>query len=783
MKNKSLIACLFAIVLAMGTMSLIGADDNVVYATENSVSAVTPAGVDYIVEKHTNISAYRTKISGYYTSPSIEQTDVTNSTNEWVFAGWYTSAECKDTLKKSVVSGEAYAKFVSADVLSVKCQISTDTQPESTSTLLRCISSVDTLKYSYIGFDLVMTDADTSKETAKNMEGSTVGTRIQVTADKTSNPCNYSPKVVDTESEYFYSAVEEITKDNFDDGYLIKPYWITKDGTKVYGVSRYVVINDVLSQKVIYVPVKKSAEPESGTTFTVNGNSAKCKKYDSDGGYVQLRYAVDTSTLGSVTKYTVTGGDKTEATVYYRNLNTKYTGTNTDDQSWYTAYEGTTEDEFVIATNADLYGMSVLANPTNKVAFAGETIYLCADIEANKGNAAPEGWSGETSYPWTSIGNGSGGGVFSGIFDGQGHTISGIYVNEGYRAALFAWTSYGSVLRDFKLTNSYLSGVSYNGSIVGRLAGTIYNIESEAIVVGTSYYNGGLVGFVHAPTNNEALIDNCWFKGSVSSGANSVGGCVGYLNQGSICITNCKVTGEVKGTTANAKYVGGIIGYTGKQVGTTTIKNSYFNGTLDAQAAYAGGVVGTVGAVQETGVDSTVYIEKCYAKGKVTSSSSHVGGIIGCVTYLKAGVVSLVDCLNEANVTGTEWVGGLFGRTHIYSTKVGEIHMTRCLNIGEVTRTKTTADSAKRTGSAVGSTDYNPVLQDVYAVTTSTVSQAYGDESTSDVTTYSLTELTVGNGVTADSIRTKLSGLFGAENSIWTIGTTEGSTPQLNLTK
>ena len=112
---------------------------------------------------------------------------------------------------------------------------------------------------------------------------------------------------------------------------------------------------------------------------------------------------------------------------YWRNLNTTYNGSN-PDSSWYTAISD--EKEFVIATNADLYGLSVLANATNKNTFEGKTIYLSADIEANKGKATLEGWNatGEnnTSYPWTPIGSFDVS-RFNGIFDGQGHTISGLY--------------------------------------------------------------------------------------------------------------------------------------------------------------------------------------------------------------------------------------------------------------------------------------------------------------------------------------------------------------------
>ena len=107
-------------VIAIGTICFANTNDYAVLATEGTVEAATPEGVDYIVEKHTDISEYRT---GSYTAPSIEKTTVTG---EWVFAGWFKNEACTSSLGsgENPTSGTTYyAKFVSADVLSVKCQM------------------------------------------------------------------------------------------------------------------------------------------------------------------------------------------------------------------------------------------------------------------------------------------------------------------------------------------------------------------------------------------------------------------------------------------------------------------------------------------------------------------------------------------------------------------------------------------------------------------------------------------------------------------------------------
>ena len=169
------------------------------------------------------------------------------------------------------------------------------------------------------------------------------------------------------------------------------------------------------------------------------------------------------------------------------------------------------------------------------------------------------------------------------------------------------------------------------------------------------------------------------------------------------------------------------------------------------------------------------------------SGKNSVGGIVRAIYHATNAIdVTLSDCLNSGAITGISGVAGLCGRNYYSATSAG-LKMERCLNIGLVR-------GQDRVGSVVGWVNTAPTsVGAVYATKTSTATgtsntyntHAYGTSATdtTDVTMYSLEELTVGGEVTADTVTTKLSGLFGVADTIWTIGTTEGSTPELDLTK
>lgn len=670
MKNKWLVNGLLAMVIAIGTICFANGNTYAVLATESpgdEVEAATPGNVDYIVEKHTDISEYRT---GSYTAPSIEMTTVTG---EWVFAGWFKDVECTTALgstEEPVAGTSYYAKFVPADVLSVKCQISTGTTEESDSTLLRCISSVDSLKYSKIGFDLVTPELDeNNQKIEKSMESSSVGKRIRVTEDKASNPCSYSPKVVDTESEYFYSAVETIDQDYFKQGYLVKPYWITKDGTKVYGVSRYVTVNEGINKDVIYIPVKMDQTTADETTVVTVGDSTATKvDYDADGGYAHFALSVATPALSSVTKYTVTAGDNT-STYIYRNLNTEYTGSGTDDKSWYEAYKndnGTVEEtEFVIATSADLYGLASIVNGSNPL--SSKTIYVVSDITIEDGS-------------WTMIGKNADN-YFNGIFDGQGHTISGL---KGSTYGMFGYTA-ECTIKNFQLKDSEFTA-NLVGSIAYAFDGTMEKVYSNATITCASAAStsiGGMIGRLtnsnvggRTSVNSQSSISDCWFDGTISvaySGTNDVyyGGIIGDRAAGSgHTVSNCLFTGEMTinhttetATNVKSTNVGGILGGNGKDM--CSLKTCLSAGSATVTVANADYFPKKIGAItgSATGVTigggNYVYATEAWENALICADTENANAInlAGTVvdTYESYINIPNLDYYTSSNKNG-HWV-------------------------------------------------------------------------------------------------------------------------------
>ena len=129
------------------------------------------------------------------------------------------------------------------------------------------------------------------------------------------------------------------------------------------------------------------------------------------------------------------------------------TATQAVDTSWYDA----SETEYTLMDSADLYGFAMLSQSNS---FANKTIKLGADIVVNKGTASD--WStAAPDFGWLSIGgtNASTSTTtprFAGTFDGQMHTISGVYLTTSAQwGGLFSGTEAGSTIKNLYLKNSY----------------------------------------------------------------------------------------------------------------------------------------------------------------------------------------------------------------------------------------------------------------------------------------------------------------------------------------
>ncbi|QOX77967.1 InlB B-repeat-containing protein [Trichlorobacter lovleyi] len=171
---------------------------------------------------------------------------------------------------------------------------------------------------------------------------------------------------------------------------------------------------------------------------------------------------------------------------------------------------------------------------------------------------------------------------FTGIFDGLGHTISGLTISRATTnyVGLFGYTT-GATLRNVGLVGGSVGGQYYVGSLAGQNDGSILNSYATGSVTGSGNYVGGLVGW-----NHSGRIDNCFSSGAVSGGM-YVGGLVGenYLD---VTISNSYNSGAVHGSSE----VGGLAGY---NWGSYT--NVYSSGAVSATTGtHVGGLLGGSGA-------------------------------------------------------------------------------------------------------------------------------------------------------------------------------------------
>jgi len=206
---------------------------------------------------------------------------------------------------------------------------------------------------------------------------------------------------------------------------------------------------------------------------------------------------------------------------------------------------------------------------------------LMNDLDSNTAGytelASPTANQGEGWQPITAFVPHYGFTGFGGTFDGQGHEIRDLFINrpDENGVALFSATLRSGVIKDLGVTNVTVTGADYVGGLVGSNTGRVINSYSSGNVTG-EYRVGGLAGC------SGGTVFNSYSSGNVT-GSSSVGGLVG-VNMGSV--NNSHSTGSVIGV----DDVGGLVGYS--YYG--TVSNSYSTGNATGYSD-VGGLVGLNG--------------------------------------------------------------------------------------------------------------------------------------------------------------------------------------------
>ena len=244
--------------------------------------------------------------------------------------------------------------------------------------------------------------------------------------------------------------------------------------------------------------------------------------------------------------------------------------------------EGTAEKPYQIGTAAELYWFAGLVNGTLVDVEKNASAYaiLTTDITVNKGvlDANKNLVSKSDLTEWEPIGTRWS--PYTGTFDGQGYTISGLYFNNPHSSyvGLFGCIGANGKISNVGVLDSYFQFSALGGGVCGVNYGTVRDCKNTGSVRGFSTI-GGVCGL----NEKGGIIENSFNEGTVSGtgdNAQQVGGVSGYNNG---TIKSCYNTASVSGQ----ESVGGVCGF--NSVGTTI--NCFNEGTVSGQS-HVGGVCG-----------------------------------------------------------------------------------------------------------------------------------------------------------------------------------------------
>ena len=316
----------------------------------------------------------------------------------------------------------------------------------------------------------------------------------------------------------------------------------------------------------------------------------------------------------------------------------------------YDGGDGTPENPYQIATAEQL---ALLAYETNEGDGGNPNCYiLTEDINLN----------GTKGYLWTPIGtvktewinpinpNIQPANPFMGVFEGNDHVISEMYVNNQDVLGLFGCTE-NAVVRNIQITESNLTLGAFVGMVVGLSVNTnIINCTADGLIEAYGNKVGGIAGHFIADGigNDTVFIKDCINQAVISNGTFDLGGIAGYttMDNGNLVIEHCVNQGDI-GDMNNTSSAGGMIGQ-----GSFIIRNCHNYGKITAEIT-AGGMVGQGG--------SFGLIECCinHASGEVMGGSN-AGGIVGTpifTTIKKTGNRALVTGKGNSMIL----VGGIAG--------------------------------------------------------------------------------------------------------------------------
>ncbi len=330
--------------------------------------------------------------------------------------------------------------------------------------------------------------------------------------------------------------------------------------------------------------------------------------------------------------------------------------------------EGTVDDPYLVKTPEDFNKLHEAVS-TYKQSHKGDYFEMANDVDFS------------SAEDFNGVGYGATGAnatinQFCGIFNGAGHTVSGLKIDGVVRddknavsnllsncyTGLFSYIGQTGVVRNLNIADDCeFMHYSYGGSVAGVNQGLVENCRNYTAVNAMTSYVGGIVGYNHTG----GKVNKCYNGGAVNFGTANGGGIVGY-NAATACVSKCQNDGDVFNKSfdkvtekTKTNCVGGVVGTNyGK------IECSVNNGGVQGFDK-VGGIAGAASNYNGEGD-----IAQCINSGvvNVLESTLSRGGVLGSAS----GSITLTGNYYDAsvNVNGGANNNGVEGATGLSSSEL-----------------------------------------------------------------------------------------------------------------
>lgn len=319
---------------------------------------------------------------------------------------------------------------------------------------------------------------------------------------------------------------------------------------------------------------------------------------------------------------------------------------------------GTKLSPYIILTAEQLAKLSFVVG-ANETEYQGKYYKLGADIILNEGKIIDDKGAlvadSSKLHKWTPIGNSSI--AFTGNFDGNGHSVSGMFINTTSTHNGLFGNSSGTV-QNLTVENSWVSGGKNTAGVVAVLRGDgiVRNAKNKSSVIGKAESTAGVVALTSYVYSKKGIIENCGNYGFIQ-GEKLVAGIVAS-SDGGLTIRSVTNEGEVEGTYG----VGGIAGH----LGSSTDLDEAINNANISGKEFTAGIASYFGDIYCPA--NKIYGSMSNVKnvGKITGTN-YTAGIVG-----EAQCVSINEASNANDIVGNKFSGGISG--HAQRAKIDAVY-------------------------------------------------------------------------------------------------------------